>query len=76
MCKIHHAAFDANIMGIRPDHVVEIRTEILAEVDGPMLKHGLQDLHNNKLLVLPSRPQDRPSLANLERRYEEFRAAG
>lgn len=26
MCKIHHAAFDAHILGIRPDLVVESRT--------------------------------------------------
>lgn len=75
MCKIHHAAFDSNIMGIRPDLVVEIRTEILVEVDGPMLKHGLQELHHQKLLVIPGRAEDRPSPTNLERRYEEFRAA-
>ena len=29
MCKIHHAAYDANILGIRPDHVVEIRSDVL-----------------------------------------------
>jgi len=35
LCKIHHAAFDMNILGIRPDHVVEIRTDVLEERDGP-----------------------------------------
>ena len=38
LCKIHHAALDAHILGIRPDHVVEIRADLLHEVDGPMLK--------------------------------------
>ena len=34
---IHHAAFDSNILGVRPDHVIEIRADVLEEVDGPML---------------------------------------
>lgn len=44
MCKLHHAAFDRNIVGLRPDLIVEIRNHILEEVGGPMLRHGLQDL--------------------------------
>ena len=76
MCKIHHAAFDSNILGITPNHVVEIRSDILQERDGPMLRHGLQELHGSRLLVLPRRPADRPDPVRLEERYEEFRAAG
>lgn len=76
MCKIHHAAFDTNILGIRPDHVVEIRSDILEERDGPMLRHGLQELHGSQLLVLPKRSEQQPDRASLEERYEEFRAAG
>jgi putative restriction endonuclease len=74
MCKIHHAAFDANILGIRPDHIVEIRADILEERDGPMLRHGLQGLHGERLLQLPRRPVDRPDPMRLEERYEYFRA--
>ena len=44
LCKIHHAAYDSNIVGIRPDLIVEIQPKILAEVDGPMLRHGLQEM--------------------------------
>jgi len=29
LCKIHHSAFDANIVGIRPDYVLEVRTDAL-----------------------------------------------
>jgi putative restriction endonuclease len=74
LCKIHHAAFDANILGIRPDHVVEIRGEILLERDGPMLRHGLQELHGSAITV-PRRSVDRPDVEALEERYELFRAA-
>lgn len=74
MCKIHHAAFDANILGIRPDRVVEIRHDVLEEVDGPMLQHGLQQVHGGRIVV-PRRPEKQPDPARLEERYEEFRAA-
>ena len=37
LCKIHHAAYDRNILGIRPDYVVEIHQRLLDEIDGPML---------------------------------------
>lgn len=75
MCKIHHAAFDAGIMGIRPDLIVEIRSDILAEVDGPMLKHGLQERHDQRLMSVPTRRADRPSASALEHAYERFRGA-
>ncbi len=74
LCKIHHAAFDANILGIRPDHVVEIRAEILEERDGPMLRHGLQELHGSSITA-PKRRRDHPDSDRLEERYEIFRAA-
>jgi putative restriction endonuclease len=74
LCKIHHAAFDANILGVSPDHLVEIRTDVLAEHDGPMLRHGLQELHGARI-ALPRRSVDRPDPERLEVRYEEFRRA-
>jgi putative restriction endonuclease len=74
LCKIHHAAFDRNILGVRPDHVIEIRADILEEVDGPMLEHGLQG-HHGEALLLPRRQPDRPNPEFLEERYEAFRAA-
>jgi putative restriction endonuclease len=75
LCKIHHAAFDANILGIRPDLVVEIRQDLLDEVDGPMLRHGLQERHGHRLMVLPPVRKERPDPERLEVRYEMFRAA-
>jgi putative restriction endonuclease len=75
LCKIHHAAFDANILGIRADLVVEIREDLLHENDGPMLKHGLQQRHNQKLLVIPRRRTDLPDPDRLAQRYEAFRTA-
>lgn len=71
LCKLHHAAFDQNILGIRPDYVVEIRRDILEEVDGPMLRFGLQEMHGSKINV-PRREHLRPDKLALERRYQSF----
>ncbi len=72
MCKIHHAAYDRNILGVRPDLVVEIRQDILDEIDGPMLRHGLQEMKGQRLTV-PSSRRSRPDKIRLEERYEAFR---
>lgn len=73
MCKIHHAAFDSRILGIRPDSLtLHIRQDILDEVDGPMLRHGLQDMHDRKLIKLPRSRAARPDPARLESRYSDF----
>ncbi len=74
LCKLHHAAFDQNILAIRPDYVVEIWQEILEEVDGPMLRFGLQEMHGNKINV-PRREHLRPDKRALEQRYQSFREA-
>ncbi|MGN9906041.1 HNH endonuclease [Phytohabitans sp. LJ34] len=74
MCKIHHAAYDADIIGIRPDRVVEVRQDILAEIDGPMLRHGLQEMHG-ATMFLPRSRRDHPDPERLEERYTQFRAA-
>ncbi len=75
LCKIHHAAYDSDILGIRPDHTVEIRHDLLDEIDGPMLRHGLQQHHGQKLMNLPSRRADRPDPERLWVRYRRFTAA-
>ena len=74
MCKIHHAAFDKNILGINPDYFVHVRNDILEETDGPMLKYGLQALDNQKI-ILPYHRHNYPDRQRLEERYEIFRRA-
>ncbi|MFC1495332.1 HNH endonuclease [Thermodesulfobacteriota bacterium] len=74
LCKLHHAAFDKFLLGVRPDYIIEVRKDILKEHDGPMLLHGLQDLHQ-KMIVLPHSVNHRPNSERLEKRYERFRAA-
>ncbi len=74
LCKIHHAAFDRNIFGISPDYEAHVRPDILLETDGPMLKHGLQEIDGMKI-VLPQRKIDLPDRDRLHQRYEVFRKA-
>ncbi len=77
MCKIHHAAYDARILGIRPDLVVQIRVDILTEVDGPMLRYGLQGRHNQPLMAVPRRRIERPDPDpdRLQVAFDAFRSA-
>ncbi len=74
LCKIHHAAYDERIMGISPDYVVHINSGVLAETDGPMLKHGLQAM-NKKTLYVPKRRSDQPDRDRLAERFDQFRSA-
>lgn len=71
LCKIHHAAFDQNMLGISPDYVVHIDRDLLEEVDGPMLKHGLQEMHGRRL-TLPARRADHPDRDLLSTRWRAF----
>lgn len=73
LCTLHHAAFDRYFLGIRPDYVIEVRSDLLAETDGPTLT-GIQSLHG-KQLVLPSAERQRPDRSLLERRYLAYLAA-
>lgn len=75
LCKLHHAAFDRQFLAIRPDYIIEVRADILREKDGPMLLHGLQGMHD-KRIILPRVARERPSPALLERRYERFKLVG
>lgn len=74
LCKIHHSAYDSDILGVDPDARVHIRTDILEERDGPMLRHGLQELHGAALTV-PRKCELKPNRDFLAERFERFLAA-
>lgn len=75
LCKIHHAAYDAGILGVTPETRIEIRSDILSEIDGPLLEHGLKALHGQPLRVLPKARTDQPDPKLLEIHYERFLAS-
>lgn len=74
LCKIHHAAYDRELLGISPDYQVHINVALLEEVDGPMLKHGLQEMHGQRI-VTPTRAPDRPDRERLDIRFRRFLSA-
>ena len=71
LCKIHHSAFDQNILGINPDFIIEVRRDVLEEIDGPMLKWGIQEMHGHKI-ILPYLNAKRPDRDLLDLRYQKF----
>jgi putative restriction endonuclease len=75
LCKIHHGAYDADILGISPDYVVKIRESVLETFDGPTLQHALKEMNNEPLRQLPHAKYDKPSKELLAERYEKFQKA-
>jgi putative restriction endonuclease len=71
LCKLHHAAFDSNILGIDPDCQIHVRQDVLREHDGPMLRHGLQGIEGQQLHV-PRVHEYKPNPSALGIRFEEF----
>lgn len=75
LCKIHHAAFDQHIIGVTPDYEIKVKGNVLREKDGPMLKHGIQELQDKKL-ILPRSKKAWPNQELLDMRYQKFRDVG
>lgn len=74
LCKIHHSAYDSNIIGIDADARVHVREDILLEKDGPMLKHGIQEVSGTRL-TLPRNAAMHPNREFLAERFDRFRVA-
>jgi putative restriction endonuclease len=72
LCKLHHAAFDRHFLTVRPDYRIEVRRSILEEHDGPMLLHGLKEMHERQIL-LPLQASLQPDRDRLTERYRAFR---
>ena len=72
LSKIHHAAFDAHLIGIDPDYRLHVSDRLLDQNDGPMLE-VLKQL-NGEAIHLPNRVKDRPDRDRLALRFERFKA--
>ena len=55
--------------------MIHVRPDILYEIDGPMLRHGLQGLQGQRIMV-PSRKVERPDVGRLGVRWKEFGEKG
>jgi putative restriction endonuclease len=73
LSKIHHAAFDAHLIGIDPDYRLHVSERLLTQSDGPMLE-AMKGL-NGGLLRLPKRIRDYPDRDRLALRFDRFKAA-
>ena len=62
-------------LGIDVDYTVHVRADLLQEVDGPILKYGLQAMQGEILRELPARKTDRPDRDFLAERFEYFQNA-
>lgn len=71
LSKIHHAAFDAHLIGIDPDYRIHVSERLLAQNDGPMLE-ALKGLRG-AMIRTPNRPKDRPDRDRLAVRFGRFR---
>ena len=74
LCKLHHAVFDSYIIGVTPDFEVTVRLDVLEEIDGPMLQHGLQGFQGRRIHV-PRAGHLKPNRDFLAERYVLFRRA-
>ena len=71
LSKIHHAAFDAHLLGVDPDYRIHVSRRLLTQRDGPMLEL-LKRMHGNTL-HLPNRERDKPDRDRLAMRFDVFR---
>jgi putative restriction endonuclease len=72
LSKIHHAAFDAHLIGIDPDYRLHVSKRLLGRNDGPMLE-ALKRL-NGETIHLPGRIKDCPDRDRLAMRFERIKA--
>ena len=73
LSKIHHAAFDAHLIGIDPDYRIHVSGRLRDLNDGPLLD-ALKAL-DGRMIQFPSRERDKPDRDRLALRFERFRAA-
>ena len=70
MSKIHHAAYDAGLIGIDAELRIHVSGRLLAMKDGPMLEHGLKAL-KGKLIRIPIDSRSAPDRERLARSMHE-----
>jgi putative restriction endonuclease len=73
LSKVHHAAFDAHLIGIDADSTVHISDRLLSLNDGPMLE-TLKSLSGGRLRP-PLGLVDGPDRDRLALRFEDYRRA-
>jgi putative restriction endonuclease len=75
LCKIHHGAYDTNIIGISPDYTIHVRESVLATFDGPTLQHSIKEMNGQELKQIPQENASKPDRELLAERFEAFKQA-
>lgn len=70
LSRLHHRAYDANLVSIDPDYRIHLNDELLAAKDGPLLE-SIKQLNGQKISV-PRSKRERPNREALELRYHQF----
>jgi putative restriction endonuclease len=70
LSRIHHRAFDANLIGVSPDYKIVV-SKLMAAKDGIILEGGLKALHGTDL-VKPKSKRHWPDQDLLATRFVEF----
>ncbi len=72
LCKLHHYAYDSNVIGITAGRRIHVAPRVLQMAGSAMLEDGLKAFHKRQLVV-PARASLQPAQPRLARRWLEFR---
>jgi putative restriction endonuclease len=68
LAKLHHAAFDAHVIGVDPDYRIHVSDRLLESHHGLLLQLGLKGIAGT-LIDRPNRIEDRPDRDRLAIRF-------
>lgn len=74
LTKLHHAAFDANLIGIDADFRIHVAERLLEIHDGPFLELGIKSIRGTEI-ERSRRLTDWPDRDRLAIRFEQFKNA-
>lgn len=71
LSRIHHRAFDANLIGVDADYRIHVSDRLMKIQDGVVLEGGIKALHG-QMLAVPTSRHEWPSRDFLSLRFERF----
>lgn len=74
LSKLHHSAFDKNLIGIDGDFRIHVSRQVMNASDGPLLEQGIKELHG-RLISIPKQKKWQPNRDFLAERFDAFRRA-
>ena len=70
LSRLHHRAYDADLIGIDPDFRIHLNADLLSTQDGPLLE-SMKQLEGQRISI-PRQAKDKPSQEALKLRYQRF----